>query len=198
METVTAEKDVSSTTFVSFGIGKEVYAVDVFKVSEVIQPREVTEVPDMPTYVLGVINLRGHVIPVVDLKKRLGLGETKITLDTRMIVIEHNDNDDRMIAIITDYVTDVVSFEGKKLLNPPDMGTKIKNKFLKGIYDIENDGFMVVLDIEAIIEADADATFIKEIRKDDDDDEDTEVDEPENIILENDEDTKNTKAGDQQ
>lgn len=154
-----------STTFVSFGIGREVYAVDVFKVAEVIQPREVTEVPDMAEYILGVINLRGNVIPVVDLKKRLGLGETKVGLNTRMIVIELDDEDKRLVAILTDFVTDVISFEGKKMLNTPDMGTRIKNRFLHGMYETDDEDFIVILNIESIIEADIDTDFIKKVEE---------------------------------
>jgi purine-binding chemotaxis protein CheW len=178
-----------STTFVSFGIGREVYAVDVFKVSEVIQPREVTEVPDMPHYVLGVINLRGNVIPVVDLKKRLGAGETSISLNTRMIVIEKDAEEKRFIAILTDYVTDVISFDGKKLLNPPEMGTRIKHKFLHGMYETEDDNFVVILNIEAIIEADIDTNFIKDEEEvseaNEEESEETAESDEENNIFEN-------------
>lgn len=142
-----------SEQFVTFTLAGEEYAVDVFKVKEVIDPPAITQVPNMPDFIPGVINLRGIVTPIVDLGFKLGLGKTEQTTDTRILIIQTElDGVDTSIGIIADKVSEVIHISSDELLAPPEMGTRIRSEFLIGMSETASDHFLLILDIDKVLE----------------------------------------------
>lgn len=144
-----------SEQFVTFTLAGEEYAVDVFRVKEVIDPPPVTQVPNMPDYIPGVINLRGIVTPVVDLRYKLGLGKTEQTTDTRILIVQVEiDGKETPTGIIADKVSQVTHISKEEMKSPPEMGTRIRSEFLHGMGEASEDHFLLILDIDKVLAAD--------------------------------------------
>ena len=141
-----------SDQFVTFTLADEQYAVDVFCVNEVIDPPTITKVPNMPDYIPGVINLRGNVTPVVDLRYKLGLGQSEQTHDTRIVIVRIVlDGQETAVGIIADKVSEVISIPADEIQPPPELGTRIRSEFLHGIGQPREDHFLLILDIEKVL-----------------------------------------------
>lgn len=150
--------DNSTDTYkiVRFRLNNESYALNVYKVYEVIIPPKITEIPNMPDYVPGVINLRGEVIPVIDLKHKMGLKKTELDLDTRIIVVEFSDQKEnkRSVGVLADQVSDVLTVKKSELHTPPDMGTRIRQELLHGLLKVDDDKFLMYLNLDKLMTAD--------------------------------------------
>ena len=151
--------------FLTFRLMNEQYALEVSQVQEVLELQDITHIPGMPSYMRGVINIRGRVVPVVDLRVKLGL-PTKETLDdASIIVIEIHDsemadmdggsssgmNDSSIITVgcLADSVQEVTTLEADSMEPPPKMGTSIKSQWIQAIAKRE-DGFVILLDVDKI------------------------------------------------
>jgi purine-binding chemotaxis protein CheW len=128
---------------VSFRIGDEILAVGVDTVYEIVRMREVTEVPQVPSYVHGVINLRGHIIPVINLRNRLGLEEVEETRSTRIIVVELGGES---IGMVVDAVDEVVTVPTDAISPPSPVLISIDTDFVRGIARLE-DRLIILLDV---------------------------------------------------
>jgi purine-binding chemotaxis protein CheW len=139
--------------YLSFVLCGEEYAVNILRVKEIIEYDTLTRVPAMPPCVRGVINLRGRVVPVVDLAARFGLAESAITRRSCIVMVELTDGDDAVVmGIITDAVSQVLDLADSAIEPPPSFGTQINADFVKGMAETGKK-FVIVLDIDRSLNA---------------------------------------------
>lgn len=119
---------------VCFQMGKETFGVDIFAVREIVRVQEITKVPGAPEFVLGVINLRGRVISVVDLGQQLGLDRTEVTPSSRILVIQL---DGISVGFLVDAATSVIKVSADVIDSRPEMIGGVKAEFLEGVAKLE-------------------------------------------------------------
>lgn len=135
---------------VSFRIGEEQFGVDILKVQEINRMVNITRVPNSPRYVEGVINLRGKVIPIIDLRTRLGVDKKENNNTTRIIVVEL---EGKTVGFIVDSVSEVLRIPANITEVPPPLVLEAKNKFITSIARFE-DRMIILLDIDKILSTD--------------------------------------------
>lgn len=138
---------VECREYVTFYLGNEMYAVQALSVQEIIELTNITKVPHLPEFIKGVINLRGTIIPVIDLKLKFGMGSFEYRTHSCIIVTEFSDG---VTGLIVDSVSDVVNMTDESIKPAPSFGTKIKTEFIKGVANIE-EKLAIVLDAEKIL-----------------------------------------------
>jgi purine-binding chemotaxis protein CheW len=134
----------TNNQIVVMGLKDQKYALPINIVSEIIRIMEVTQVPNMPEYCTGIINLRGSVVPVISLGLRLGLGESEITKDSRIIVVEQNG---QKIGLTVDSVYSVSEYSPEQMEEPESLGGK--EQFIKGVVHQDSD-IVLLLDLDKI------------------------------------------------
>ena len=139
--------------YLTFILAGEEYGVDILRVQEIKGWDEVTPIPNTPDYVKGVINLRGAIIPIVDLRQRFGMDELDYGPTTVMIILTvQNDERERIMGVVVDAVAEVYNINGAELQPPPEFGGVIKTEFLRGLASIE-EKMIIVLDIDHLLNA---------------------------------------------
>lgn len=156
-----AENTEGIGQYLTFALGDEEYAISVSMVREVLEVPRVTKIPRMPPFMRGVINLRGTVVPVIDLRVKFGMAETAIEKSTAIIVLEipaGPEGDERLcVGAFSDAVNKVITLEDSAISPPPRIGTMIDTEFIRGMGQVDGD-FVVILDVSAIFtEGDLDA-----------------------------------------
>ena len=141
------EEKGSLQQYVTFLIGGETYGVEVLQVQEIIGMTPITFVPNAMNFMKGVINLRGTVVPVIDMRLKLNLDERQYDVSTVIIVVEVKE---RMIGIIVDSVSDVVSLPVNSIQDTPHFTSKIETDFVKGIGQID-ENLVIILDVSRIL-----------------------------------------------
>ena len=126
---------------VSFKVGNEEFGLDILKVQEIIRLRDLTRVPNLPDFVDGVINLRGQVIPVIGLRRRLGVEQAEADKRTRIVVAEVNGH---ILGFVVDEVSEVLRISPETVEPPPQMGN-VERKYVQGIGKIE-DRLLIIID----------------------------------------------------
>ena len=156
MSTATAEgpakeswqaDSTGSMQLVSFQLGQEEYGVEITKVQEIILMGEITQVPQTPDYIKGLINLRSTVIPIVDLRLRFGMDEQPTTDDTRIMVINVGG---KTIGIIVDAVSEVLRISQEQIAPPPPTVAGLGKEYLIGLAKLDN-RLLILLDIDRIM-----------------------------------------------
>lgn len=138
------------STYLSFKLGKELFAVNVSKVLTILELRPITKVPNSPNYMRGVINLRGNVLPVIDMRLKFDMQEIGFTKSTCIIVLSVViDNEDIQVGILVDAVDRVIEIKDSEIEDSPAIGTKYKSEFIHGMFKL-NDGFIMLLNIDLI------------------------------------------------
>ena len=137
----------ASREFLAFKLGHEEYGVDILSVQEIRGYDTVTRVPEAPHYIKGVINLRGVIVPVVDLRLKFKLGDATYDEYTVMIVLSLKG---KVIAAVVDGVSDVVQVEAEQIRPTPEFGGMIDTRFISGIATV-GERMLIVLDIESVI-----------------------------------------------
>jgi len=132
---------------VTFRLGKEEFSMDILKVQEIIRHMDLTRVPRTPDFVDGVINLRGRVIPVLDLRKRFGLPEGERTNETRIIVV---DVDNRTVGLKVDAVSEVLRLPADTVEPPPSLVTGIESDYIRGVGKLDG-RLIILLDVAKIL-----------------------------------------------
>lgn len=135
--------------FLSFALGEEQYGVDILKVQEIRGYDAVTRVPDAPDYIKGVINLRGTIVPVIDLRLKLRLKEARYDAFTVMIVLNV---EDRVVGIVVDSVSDVIPLNGEQIRPTPEFGAAVDTRFIAGI-GTHDERMLILLDIETLLDS---------------------------------------------
>lgn len=137
--------------YLTFLLGGEEYGVDILRIQEIRGWEGATGIPNTPEYVLGVINLRGLVVPVLDLRKRFNLPKADFDAATVIVVVNVvHDNDDRVMGIVVDGVSDVYNFSVDKINEAPDLGMSISTEVVKGFAMVE-EKMIIILDIDQLI-----------------------------------------------
>jgi len=135
--------------YLTFKLAEEEYGVEILKVREINGVMDITAVPQMPVYMKGVINLRGKVIPVIDLRLKFGLEEIEHTEQTCIIVVDVG----KEIGIITDTVCEVLDIAGENIEPPPSMGGAMDTSFILGMGKV-GDAVKILLDIDKVLAGD--------------------------------------------
>jgi purine-binding chemotaxis protein CheW len=139
--------------YLTFQLGNEEFAVQVLRVREIMGIQEITAVPQTPDYVKGVINLRGKVIPVVDLRLKFGLAEIEYTQRTCIIVAQiENQGSKLLIGIIVDCVSEVLTLQATDIEDTPDFGSGVETPYLLGMAKIKGK-VKILLDIDMVLTA---------------------------------------------
>jgi purine-binding chemotaxis protein CheW len=143
-----------TTQYLTFKLEEEVFATDIAQVREVLEYSRVTKVPRTPDYMRGVINLRGHVVPVLDLKLRFGMNRTEQTVNTCVIIVEVQlEGEKTIIGALADSVQEVIDMDASTIQPPPKIGTRLKTDFIRGMGK-RDEQFVIILDIDKIFSAD--------------------------------------------
>jgi purine-binding chemotaxis protein CheW len=144
------ETNVTSSQYVTFSLGDELFGVEVTRTREILSLAPVTKVPQTPDYLLGVINLRGQVVPVVDMRLKLGLPAGDETEDTCIIVVEVQVEDDSIVVgALADAVREVLEVRTDQIEPPPRLGTRLNTEFITGMGKVDEQ-FMILLNIDRI------------------------------------------------
>ena len=139
--------------YLTFKLGEEVFALDVAKVREVLDFTSVTRVPRTPEFMRGVINLRGSVVPVVDLRLTFGMSRTEKTVNTCIVVVEVSlDGESVIVGALADSVEEVIDLEPDQIEAAPTIGASVKTEFIEGIGKRDS-GFLIILDIDKVFSA---------------------------------------------
>ena len=137
--------------YLTFTLDQERYAFDIAKVREVLEFTQVTKVPRTPEFMRGMINLRGNIVPVIDLRLKLGLTRTERTIDTCVVITEVDlDGEPTVLGALADSVQEVVELDAASIAPPPRMGTRVHAEFIRGMAR-RDDGFLVVLDVDRVL-----------------------------------------------
>ncbi|BBP45566.1 chemotaxis protein CheW [Thiosulfatimonas sediminis] len=136
----------------SFVLGGEEYGVDILRVQEIKGWEKTTDIPNSPKYVMGVINLRGAVVPIVDLRVRFGLKEITYNDSTVVIIVraENGDNNPKIIGLVVDGVSDVYAINKSELQNAPSMSGTINTEYVNGLATV-GDKMVIILHIDQLI-----------------------------------------------
>ena len=145
--------DAKPSQYLSFIIDGEEYAIGILQVKEIIRYETVTKVPTTPRWIRGVLNLRGLVVPVVDLAAKFGLRETPITGQTCVVIVETDlDGDKTLMGVVADAVSQVRDFRADDIGEPPPFGTRIRVDYIVGMGKVGKK-FVHILDIDSVLSA---------------------------------------------
>ncbi|WP_394200771.1 chemotaxis protein CheW [Shewanella waksmanii] len=144
---VAAGKDDEVLQWVTFRLDNETYGINVMQVQEVLRYTEIAPVPGAPHYVLGIINLRGNVVTVIDTRSRFGLMSSEVDDSTRIVIIEA---EKQVIGILVDSVAEVVYLRGSEIDNAPNVGTEESAKFIQGVSN-RDDELLILVDLDKLL-----------------------------------------------
>jgi purine-binding chemotaxis protein CheW len=145
--------------YLTFKLSEEVFALDVSKVREILEYTGITKVPRTPDFMRGVINLRGSVVPVIDMRLKFGMPATEQTINTCIIVAEvRMDEEVIVLGALADSVQEVIEMEPEQIEAAPHIGTHLNTDFIHGMGKHDN-GFVMILNIDRIF-SDAELTAI--------------------------------------
>jgi purine-binding chemotaxis protein CheW len=145
--------------YLTFALASEEYGLEILKVREIIGYMEITAVPQTPAYVKGVINLRGQVIPVIDLRAKFGMETMEITEETCIIVVEAGQGDRSFsTGIVVDHVEEVLDIAGEDIEEAPQFGSAVNTDFILGMGKI-GDSVKILLDIDRVLAGDDFSSF---------------------------------------
>ena len=140
--------------YLSFTLGDEVFAMDIRTVREIIQHATLTVVPLMPPFVRGVINLRGSVVPVIDLQSRFGRGRAVVGTKTCTIVFDASSEGEKLeLGLLVDAVSEVITIPADQIEPPPQFGTTIRREFIQGLGKVHGN-FIVILEPSRALDVD--------------------------------------------
>ncbi|MGA7828550.1 MAG: chemotaxis protein CheW [Geobacteraceae bacterium] len=146
--------EIVSKQYLTFRLAQETFAVDVAKVREILDFVAITKVPQTPDFMRGVINLRGSVVPVVDMKLKFGMERTEKTVNTCIIVLEVSiENETTIVGALADSVQEVVELDPAQIEPPPRIGMKLNIDFIQGMGKL-NEDFVIILDTDKIFSFD--------------------------------------------
>jgi purine-binding chemotaxis protein CheW len=137
--------------YLTFALGPEEYGLEILKVREIFGYMEITAVPQTPPHVKGVINLRGQVIPVIDLRAKFGMDTAEVTEETCIIVVEINQDERKFnTGIVVDHVQEVLDIDGQDIEDAPQFGSSVDTSFILGMGKI-GDTVKILLSIDKVL-----------------------------------------------
>lgn len=143
---------VNGAQYLSFTLDNEEYCVDILRVQEIRSWEPVSRIPNVPYYEKGVVNLRGSIVPIIDLREKLGIKFTEYTPFTVVIVLQANDSNKktRTMGVVVDSVSDVINLDKSKIQDAPDFGAKVSNEFINGLVSV-NERMVILLDVDKLL-----------------------------------------------
>jgi purine-binding chemotaxis protein CheW len=143
----------SLNQYLTFTLDKELYAMDIAKVREVLEYTDITRVPRTPEFLRGVINVRGRAVPVVDMRLKFGLSRTEQTVNTCIIITEVDvDGESTILGALADSVQEVFDLEPDQIEPAPRLGARIKTEFIEGMGK-QGEDFIIILNIDKVFSA---------------------------------------------
>ncbi len=136
--------------WVTFRLDHETYGINVMQVQEVLRYSSIAPVPGAPSYVLGIINLRGNVVTVIDTRQRFGLAAGEVTENTRIVIIE---SDKQVVGILVDSVSEVVYLRQSEIEMTPNVGNEDSSKFIQGVCN-KNNELLILVDLNRLLTQD--------------------------------------------
>lgn len=133
--------------WVTFRLDGEIYGINVMQVQEVLRVTEIAPVPGAPDYVMGIINLRGNVVTVIETRKRFGLSQGEIDDSSRVVIIE---SDDTVVGILVDSVAEVVDLKRSEIESSPNVGNDESSKYIEGVAT-HNGNLLILVDINKFL-----------------------------------------------
>jgi len=149
-EVMETSEDTQKGKFLTFSVGKESYGIEIKFVTEIIGIQDITEVPELPNYVRGIINLRGKIIPVIDVRLRFRKESKEYNDRTCIVVI---DIKEISVGLIVDNVAEVINIEDSNIVPPPDIKTGFHNRYVRGIGKVGNQ-VKLLLDCDKLLNDD--------------------------------------------
>jgi purine-binding chemotaxis protein CheW len=141
-------RDTESSQYLSFVVDGKLFGFDVLKTKEVLIFTDVTPIPGAPPYIRGVLNLRGSVVPVVDMRRKFGMSESVITDNTAVIIVETSQGGEKITTgVLVDEVRGVLRFEAGAIEPPPKMGSAIGDEVIEGIAKLDS-AFVLIVNID--------------------------------------------------
>jgi len=151
---MSAESVLEVAQYLTFKLDDEIFALDISKVREVLDYTTVTKVPNTPAFMRGVINVRGSVIPVVDVKLKFGMAITEKSVDTCIIILEVVvDGETLVVGALADSVEEVIDLDSGHIEPAPRIGTRLRTDFIKGMGK-QNERFIILLDMDKVFSSD--------------------------------------------
>ncbi|EIM63863.1 chemotaxis protein CheW [Desulfobacter postgatei] len=142
-----------TSQYLTFKLDNEIYAMDITTVREVLDITQITKVPQMPDFMCGVINLRGSVVPVVDLRLKFGLEKAASVREACIVIIEIVlDDEETVLGILVDSVQEVITLEPEQIDPPPRIGIRLKTQFIKGMGKKDKE-FIIILETVKVFSA---------------------------------------------
>ena len=141
--------------FLTFSLGNEEYGIDILKVQEIRGYDSVTQIANAPEFIKGVINLRGIIVPIVDMRIKFNLGQADYTGTTVVIILNIAD---RVIGMVVDAVSDVLTLQAQEIKAPPEFGSAIDTRYVTGVGAVD-DRMLILIDIERLLASDDMALF---------------------------------------
>ena len=143
--------DASPQQYLTFSLGGEVFALGILNVKEIIEFGNITEIPMMPAFIRGVINLRGAVVPVIDLSARFGGPASTVSRRTCIVIVELGEGEERQdLGVIVDAVNEVLEIPRSEIEPPPTFGAKIRADFIQGMGKVESH-FVIILNVDRVL-----------------------------------------------
>ena len=147
--------------YLTFTLGGEMFAVGILNVKEIIEFGSITEIPMMPPFIRGVINLRGSVVPVIDLSCRFGGEKSKVSRRTCIVIIELSEGDERQdVGVVVDAVSEVLEIPQSEIEPPPAFGAKIRTDFITGMGKVSGK-FVIILNVAKVLSTEEIAILTK-------------------------------------
>lgn len=146
------DQNVGTNQFLTFMLGEEEYGIDILNVQEIRSWESATSIPNTPDYVLGVINLRGLVVPIIDLRKRFAMSKAEFGPATIIVIVKLLDHSktSKTIGMVVDEVSDVYNISGEDIGEMPDLGSVVGTEFIKGVANV-NEKMVIILNIDSLI-----------------------------------------------
>lgn len=152
--TIGLDAQNNGSQFLTFMLAGEEYGVDILRVQEIKGWDEATEIPNTPDYIQGVMNLRGTIVPIVDLRSRFELERMEYSNTTVVIVLKiKNEENEKTIGFVVDAVSDVYNVTDDQLKPSPDFGGSVNTEFVKGLATVD-EKMVILLDIDHLVDAD--------------------------------------------
>ena len=143
--------DASPQQYLTFSLGGEVFALGILNVKKIIEFGNITEIPMMPAFIRGVINLRGAVVPVIDLSARFGGPASTVSRRTCIVIVELGEGEERQdLGVIVDAVNEVLEIPRSEIEPPPTFGAKIRADFIQGMGKVEGH-FVIILNVDRVL-----------------------------------------------
>ena len=148
MSTNTAQvQDNATLRWVTFFLSQEKYGINVMQVQEVLRVSEIAPVPGAPDYVLGIINLRGNVVTVIDTRQRFGLPPKEVDDSSRIVIVESSD---QVVGILVDSVAEVIDLQLSDIESAPNVGTEDSSRFIQGVAS-QSDELLIIIDLNKLL-----------------------------------------------